>query len=301
MVKCSDGELIKELSSRLEAKDKAYEALMLVTKKVEALNQKLLDSEKVKSQFLSNIRNEINNPLTAVLSMCELLLSPGNSLDQKDLRSAFSMMHRESFKLNFQLRNIFIAAELEAGEAQLSPAEVDVIPFFATVIDSFRQTAAEKGIVIRFNPDENVKASAGFHTDAEKLERVIANLVSNAIEFSPAGFPVEVGASFDEGNLSISVSDSGPGIDEEEQLLIFERFRQLNTGPTKEHAGHGLGLSIVKALVEFLSGKLRVASRKGAGSVFSFVIPPLHAAHAEPYSPEGNDFFFGDGLEGERF
>lgn len=299
MLKQSDEELIKELSSRLKAKDRAYEALMVVTRKIEALNDKLVESEKVKSQFLSNIRNEINNPLTSVLSMCELFLF-GEGGDPAELQAAIKTIHNEAFVLNFQLRNIFMAAELEAGEASISPAEVNIVKFVDSVVESFRHSCA-KGCDILTAFDGALKEKPMFTTDAEKLERILSNLVSNAVEFSPAGSRVDVSAAMRKGGLSVTVSDRGPGIDACDTPLIFERFRQLQTGSTKAHAGQGLGLTITKALVELLNGILDVKSEKGSGTVISFSVPAMVSAKADPFSAEGNDFFFNEGAGSERF
>ncbi len=116
MKKLTDSELIEELNKRFKENEKAFNALKIMTKKLENLNAKLHDSETLKSSFLSNIKNEINNPLTSILLMSKELIS-GEPLDAETLSSLGRVIHSEAFSLNSQLRNIFAAAEFESGNA----------------------------------------------------------------------------------------------------------------------------------------------------------------------------------------
>ncbi|MEK6759513.1 MAG: HAMP domain-containing sensor histidine kinase [Deltaproteobacteria bacterium] len=299
MVDLSDEEIIKELSRRLESKDMAYHDLMALTKKLGTLNDKLLESEKARSSFLSNIRNEINNPLTSVLTMCELITAEGGPTDYESLRSAVVTIYKEAFGLNFQLRNIFAAAELEAGDSPLSISKVDLDTLFKGIIDSYALRAREKNLRIDLSCDLD---DGAFGTDPEKLEWVLFNLLSNAIEYSDDGKIVDVKAVKKDGVLTISIRDCGAGIAPKDQSAIFERFRQLDTGSTKAHGGHGLGLSITKASAELLGGTIDVTSRKGEGSTFTVTIPESAAESQDgSYATYGNNFFFEDNGESERF
>lgn len=295
-----DDEIINELMRRLKAKDKACHDLTAMTKKLAALNERLLESEKVKSHFLSNIRNEINNPLTSVLTMCELILSSDGpmELDAETCRSLVGTIRKEAFSLNFQLRNIFAAAELEAGEGVLSISALDLATLMKSTVEAFRHRAAEKKINISTNLTDEVR-NHFFRTDPEKLQCVLSNLLANAIEFSHEERPVTVKAWKDGGELKVSVTDYGIGIEERDQGAIFERFRQLETGSTKHHGGHGLGLSIIKSSLELLGGTISVVSRKGAGAVFTVTVPEMAGEEASVFSVDGNEFFFG--TDGERF
>lgn len=297
----SDRELTEELARRLRQKDEAYSALMALTKKLEVLNGRLAESEKVKSHFLSNIRNEINNPLTSVLTMCDFLISnPG--LDQETLKSAVCTIHKEAFSLNFQLRNIFAAAELEAGESAVNISKTEIPSLVRGIADAFRHKALEKMVQVSIDIQER-NGCFVFRADPEKLEWVVSNLLSNAIEYSPAGEVVEVKAWQDENVLYVSVADRGAGIDREDQEAIFERFRQLDTGLAKRHGGHGLGLSITKAALELLSGRITVSGKKGEGAVFTVSVPEANVQTdgGEVLSVDGNNFFFDENGAGERF
>lgn len=293
-----DLELIEELRQRLEAKDRAYSELAAVTAKLEELNRKLVESEELKSSFLSNIRNEINNPLTSVLTMSELIISGEELPDADTLKSIAGLIHKDSFSLNFQLRNVFAAAELEAGEAEPSSTNTDVGSVLNDSISSLARNASDKGVRVAFDISEELK-TAPFRTDAEKLHRIFLNLLANAIEYSNEGGEVKASVWLDSGKLLLTVRDFGAGIDKKDHRVIFERFRQLDSGATKRHAGHGLGLSIVKASVELLGGAISVESSAGKGALFTVVLPESEASGAGDFLSDGTEFF--DSAESERF
>src|SRR3990170_4475524 len=293
-----DLELIEELRQRLEAKDRAYSELAAVTAKLEELNRKLVESEELKSSFLSNIRNEINNPLTSVLTMSELLISGDEPPDADTLKSIAGLIHKDAFSLNFQLRNVFAAAELEAGEAEPSFTNTDVGSILSDSISSLARCASDKGVRVAFDISEELK-SAPFRTDAEKLHRIFLNLLANAIEYSNEGGEVRASAWRDSEKLFLTVRDFGAGVDKKDHKVIFERFRQLDSGATKHHAGHGLGLSIVKASVELLGGTISVESSAGKGSLFTVALHESEPSGTGDFLSEGTEFF--DSAESERF
>lgn len=298
MDKLTDKEIIEELHKRLQAKDKANNDLLVVTKKLETMNAKLLESEKLKSHFLSNIRNEINNPLTSVLTSCQLVVTDDGSLDTETIKLVVSTIYKEAFSLSFQLHNIFAAAELEAGDPSFSVSTVEVRSLVKGVVDSFHHRAAEKKLTVAVEGQDVV-----FSTDPEKLELVVSNLLCNAIEYSPEGKHIEINLKRDAlERLIVSVKDGGIGIDKANHDVIFERFKQIDTGVTKSHLGHGLGLSIVKAIVDLMYGAITVDSAKGAGATFTLTLPESKSdGMPGAFSSDGNEFFFKDGVESEKF
>ena len=293
-----DLELIEELRTRLEAKDRAYGELAAVTAKLEELNRKLVESEELKTSFLSNIRNEINNPLTSVLAMSELITGGDELPDERTLKSIAALIHKDAFSLNFQLRNVFAAAELEAGEAEPAFTNTDIGSVLNDSISSLARRAFDKGVRVAFDISEELK-SAPFRTDAEKLHRIFLNLLANAIEYSRDGGEVMASAWRDSGKLLLTVRDFGAGIDKKDHRVIFERFRQLDSGATKRHGGHGLGLSIVKSSVELLGGTISLESAPEKGALFTVALPEAEQSGAVDFLSEGTEFF--DSAESERF
>jgi signal transduction histidine kinase len=296
MRKLSDAELIEELKQRFEEKEKALYDLRVMTRSLEKVNRKLQDSESLKTNFLSNIKNEINNPLTSILGLSQQL-AKSLTLDLATVNSVAGMIYGEAFSLDFQLRNIFSAAELEAGEEVVAVATVDIIHLLSNAIESFKPRADEKRVDIKLIYDwmgsQNNELS--FKTDPGKLQIIFMNVLANAIEFNVEDGHVEVKVFKEAAELVVSVEDSGIGIDKADQEIIFDRFVQLDSGTTKSHRGHGLGLSITRALLDFINGRIHVKSTKDKGSVFQINIPEsTAAAGADIFSSDGNEFMFDD-------
>jgi signal transduction histidine kinase len=293
-----DNESIKELKKRFQEKNKALYDLRALTRKLEAVNKKLQESEALKSNFLSNIRNEINNPLTAIMGLSKQLISPGEQLDSETVLTVANMIHSESFNLDFQLRNIFAAAEIEAGENELGISKVNICKLILDTIEVFSHKSGEKKVSIRFFNEcsDDTGNEFFFRTDSLKLNVILYNLLSNSIEYSSENGSVDLKAYLTDGHLNISVADTGEGLDKSEQELIFDRFKQLDTGTMKSHRGHGLGLSVTKSLIEFLNGTIAVSSNRCQGSIFTVTIPESDQ-EVDALSVVSNEFLF----EEERF
>ena len=199
----TDDELIKELEGRFAFNQKALTDLQEMTKKLESMNAKLQDSETVKSHFLSNIRNEINNPLTSIMGLSQqCLCSPGES---DRCSSIARMIYHEAFTLDFQLQNIFVAAELEVGEADPAFANVDVSTIIDRVVESFEFQINEKQMVVKADR----KKPLAFSTDARMVRLILANLLGNAVEFGAEGGRVDVTVQAGDGMLKLIVKDDG--------------------------------------------------------------------------------------------
>jgi signal transduction histidine kinase len=289
MERISDEELITELKRRFEDNERALHDLRVMTRKLEHVNRKLQESETMKSNFLSNIRNEMNNPLTAIMGLAQRLME-GAAVDAE---AVASLIFAESFDLDFQLKNIFAAAELEAGEAVVSLSNVDVRGLADKVVSSLAHRSAAKKLDLEVDcryPDPS-REDLFFRTDPEKLHLILVNLLANAVEFSREGQRVLVRVALEEGALMISVQDFGAGLREEERSAIFDRFHQLESGSVKSHRGHGLGLSVTKSLLDLLEGSLSVTSEEGKGSEFLVTVPEA-AGGGDVLSEEANEFIF---------
>lgn len=290
----SDDVLLEELKRRFLDNKKALYDLMKMNEKIEKLNVKLAESERLKSDFLSNVRNEINNPLTSILGLSREIASAKKDEQTKQLMA--QSIYDEAFELDFQLRNIFIAAELEAGETQLNISRVDVAAFIKNLVNAFSRKARKKSLTMAFACCGAQPEDQGllFNTDAEKLHRALANLLANAIEYNNEGKTVHIEARQENGALRVSIADEGIGVPKQERERLFDRFHQLDRGSTKKHRGHGLGLSTTKALVEMLGGKVSVADADGGGCVFHVTVPEASGAGNSVLSEDGNEFLFGN-------
>jgi len=291
----TDEELLNELTTRLAQSRKAFSDLSVVNLKLIEMNRRLELSESLKSNFLSNIRNEINNPLNAIIGLGGQLVAMAQS--GGDLSSLATMICSEAINLDFQLRNIFIAAELEAGEIDPHVAKVNVVAVVSDAVESFRHGAIRKAVFIEMEPSQEVCML--FATDAEKLQIIVSNLLANAVEYSPEGGIVSISTKIDaDGWLELTVKDHGPGMDQAQQKHIFDRFVQLETGATRSHPGQGLGLSIVKALADLLQGTIALHSAPGEGTHFTIALPAISIMENESvFADGGNLFIFDDPSE----
>lgn len=287
MKRLTDDELIKELEERFAFNQKALEDLREMTGKLETMNAKLQESEALKSHFLSNIRNEINNPLTSIMGLSQqCLCNPG---DSERCDSVARMIYHEAFTLDFQLQNIFIAAELEAGEADPAFAHVDISTIIDRVVEAHEFQSREKNMTVTADREKPLP----FSTDARMVRLILTNLLGNAIEFGFEEGHINVSAETADGSLHLVVEDDGKGIPKVDQETIFDRFRQLESGTTKSHRGHGLGLSIVRSLVDMLNGELELESDLEKGCKVVIRLPEPDAV-VRDVAQEGNMFIFDD-------
>ncbi|MGC8823084.1 MAG: sensor histidine kinase [Bacteroidales bacterium] len=292
MSRLTDQELIEELQRRFEENRKTIQELKELTEELKIVNKKLEESEALKSHFISNITNEIINPFTSILGLSRSILSVKKE-NWKKVISMVALIHSEAFNLDFQLRNIFLAAKIEAGEIYPEILNVDLKNLVKSVIDSFRIEAKKKNLSFEFNFEIIPEKGDVFYfkTDPEKVKLAIANLISNAIKFSYEDGKIIVRVWKDEEMVHISVQDFGTGISEANQKIIFDRFKRLDSGINSLNRGHGLGLSINKAVIDLLQGKISIKSEINKGATFTISIPEAKTNIAG-FSADGNEFLF---------
>lgn len=294
MSKLTDQELIDELQKRFEENKKTIQELKDLTEELKIVNKKLEESEALKSHFISNITNEIINPFTSILGLSRNILAVKKE-NWKKVISMVALIHSEAFNLDFQLRNIFLAAKIEAGEIYPEILNVDLKSLVRNVIDTFRIEAKKKNISIELLFD--IKPEKGiifyFKTDPEKIKLSLANLISNALKFSYDDNKVIVKVWKENDFVHISVQDFGTGISEANQKIIFDRFKRLDSGINSLNRGHGLGLSINKAVIDLLQGKISIKSEVNKGATFTISVPEAKTNIAG-FSADGNEFIFDD-------
>jgi signal transduction histidine kinase len=292
MTRLTDKELLIELDKRISSSSILLEQQEKLLQELEHVNKQLVESETVKSQFLSNIRNEINNPLTAILGLAKSLANSFNN-EVTVIRNG-KLIYEEAFDLNFQLNNVFIAAELESGEFVPEIGFANIKELVDQVLEDFKHKSAENKLTVSI---ENNLENNIYRTDSGKIHTIITNLFSNAIKFNHPNQSIIVKLNKIGQELCITIQDFGIGIELEDQTKIYDRFRQLQSGMTKEYGGHGLGLSIVKELLNLLKGRIVLESELNRGSSFSIFIP--EAAEQEDLNTTlgGNEFIFEGGDE----
>lgn len=288
----TNDQLLEVLKARFQQNEESLDKLQQLTRELQKANEHLEESEAMKSQFLSNIRNEINNPFASILALARSI----SSLEQGEMEKAHkmaSLIYAEAAQLDFQLRNIFCAAEIEAGDLHPELEPVHVQSVLEEVMANFSGRAGKKQLVVQLG--NTLPENYTFVTDEYKFRLAVSNLLANAIEFTEtAGSEIHIAAEETGEQLIIRVTDQGPGLNEEEVRLIFSRFRQLQSGSTKTHRGHGLGLSVAAACLELLNGTLDVERTGNTGSTFMITLPKA-ALPTEEGLMGSEDIMFEDG------
>jgi two-component system, OmpR family, phosphate regulon sensor histidine kinase PhoR len=228
--------------------------------------------EQVKTDFVSTVSHQLRAPLTSIYGFAETLLRNDVLFGDEERRTFLRYVVTESERLAAIVDTLLNVARLEAGDLEVELVPTDVRAVVDDSVALLRQTAPENGYELVVDlPPEPVAAEA----DAEKLRQVLANLLDNAIKFSPAGAKVTVSARAmrDRGTVEFEVADEGIGIPHAEQQLIFSKFYRSSDLELQEGAGAGLGLFIARGLVSAMGGDMRVSSLEGRGSTFAFELP----------------------------
>lgn len=293
----SDRELVEELSRRIEISRETVAELQALNEELHGVNEKLKESEALKSHFISNITNEIINPFTSIIGLSRSILSVDKE-GWKKVISMVALIHSEAFNLDFQFRNIFFAAKFEAGEEQPSITNSDLIDIIQSTIEGFKYELRKRKHEVRLtlHLESGGYDSSGnfpYKTDASYVRLVLSNLLSNAINFSTEPrSTIEVGAHVDgDRRFTLTVRDYGVGIYRERQADIFDRFIRADNTISSVSRGHGLGLSVCRAITEMLDGRLEVESSLGSGALFIFSIPESEEL-TDVYADEGDGIFF---------
>ena len=262
--------------------------------KINEMQEKLTESESLKSHFISNITNEIINPFASILGLSQNIMALKDDEIEK-AKSIADLIYMEAFQLDFDLKNIFMAAKIEAGEIDPEVVNVDVDKLVSSAIDQFKYEIRRKKIefVYDFKINKELNKIYYFKTDPEKLKLIVANLISNAIKFSDDSSMVFVTSWLENDLLNVSVKDSGKGIDKDKIQEIFDRFKQLDSTIHSLNRGYGLGLSVTRALIEILNGQIVIAKSDSGGSIFTISIPQSDL-DAKDISEDENEVFFGE-------
>jgi len=257
--------------------------LRILNLQLKAETERAQEADRLKSQFLANMSHEIRTPLTVIDGAAHLLQKNSFSLEERELLA----MIRDSDKQLLQLINAILdLARIESGETKVVKKEFLLKETVKNIISGFEFEARKKGVEIEMICPRHLPSMIS--TDEGKLTQILSNLISNALRFTEKG-RVEVKLN-KESNFSIqfSVEDTGIGIPEEKLSLIFSKFYQMNGTIGRERGSVGLGLTIVKELVDLLGGRMEVKSKPGKGSLFCFSLPCVFSKERVVPDRDGN-------------
>jgi signal transduction histidine kinase/ActR/RegA family two-component response regulator len=245
----------------------------------EAKRQQLLESEqearkmaedanRLKDEFLATVSHELRTPLSSISGWAKLL-RVGN-LDDAQAARAFETIERSAHSQNQLINDLLDVSRIITGKMSLDISLLQLGPVIEAAVEKVRPAAEAKGICLNALLDSAERVSG----DADRLQQVVWNLLSNAIKFAPKGGRVEVRLERVNSQVEITVADNGKGINPKFLPYVFDRFRQEEGGASRRQGGLGLGLSIVRHLVELHGGTVRAASKGlGKGATFTVVLP----------------------------
>ncbi|HEX8551470.1 MAG TPA: PAS domain S-box protein [Abditibacteriaceae bacterium] len=227
------------------------------------------DASRTKDEFLAVVSHELRTPLNAILGWANLLNS--GRLDEEGRVQALETIERNARSQAQLIEDLLDVSRIMTGNLRMELQPLAIVPIIEAAIDGVRPAAEAKQIRLRMLLDPWAGPVAG---DATRLQQVVWNLLSNAVKFTPRGGSIDVSLERLDSHVQIEVTDSGEGIAPDFLPYIFDRFRQADSGTTRRHSGLGLGLSIVRQLVELHGGTVSVQSEgEGQGTTFSVQLP----------------------------
>ncbi len=240
---------------------------------LEAAYETLKAYQQWQESFFADVNHEMRTPLTLILASIEML---PDRPDRKEAASEPSPqienLRTQSRRLLNLINNLLYISKLDAGKVEIYYRQDHFVRWAEGIVSSFLPMAAQKSLFLVFeNPDELPEA---LYFDAEKMERVLGNLVMNALKFTPAG-GVTVSCRREGEAILVSVSDTGVGIPEAQLPHLFGRFSNIGSATERRYQGTGIGLSMASEIVKYHGGVMRVRSRVGEGTVFEFTLPIL--------------------------
>lgn len=249
---------------------KTNETIRAMYKELESKTEKLKSLDKLKSEFVSTVSHELRTPLTIIKEGAALvydkILGEINPDQKETLKDVLGQVERLSNIIN----GLLDISKLEAGKVKLEFQALEPAELIQNVVRSFQVKAKSKSIGLSFEPSEGMLPKV--EADEEKLVQILTNLVGNAVKFTPENGKIVIRAKESGGEVEISVSDTGPGVTEDNLLRLFNKFEQFGRTAGPGEKGTGLGLAITKELVQLHGGRIWAESKVGEGSTFRFTV-----------------------------
>jgi len=267
--------MVEDVTVVREAQDKLGEAL----ESQRSANATLEKLDRTKTEFLSIVSHEFRTALTGIQGFSELIRDGG--LEPDEVRAYGGYIFNDADRVNRLIGDLLDLDRMESGRMSIRTADVDINEVLS---DSIARAGSSPSVEFKADLDPRLPIVVG---DRDRLVQVVSNLVNNAVKYSPDGGTVTLSSRAEGGFALVSVTDTGVGIPPDEISHVFERFRRVRSGAAQSIPGTGLGLTIVKQIVEMHAGKIWVESAVGHGSAFHFTLPlaaenvtPLQRRHA---------------------
>ena len=239
--------------------------------------EELRQNEQLKDEMLQNLSHELRTPLTFVKGYVDLLLDDGMGELNDAQREALEIVTDRANVITRIISDVVVPQHIDASN--LSLQELHIVDLLQTAVSGHQLTLQTQGFSMVFNRPEGSPKVRG---DQERIVQAIDNLINNAVKFSPKGGTITVGLAVRKDEVEIVVADQGIGVEKEKQNRIFDRFFQADGSTEREYGGIGIGLAIVKQIVEAHGGRIWVESEQGQGSSFYITLPKIPEAFAQP-------------------
>lgn len=239
--------------------------------KLQLAKEKAEELDKLKTSFLANLSHEIRTPMNAIIGFSNMLADTGLSVN--DRKEYIALIKNSGINLMNLINDIIDISKIEAGQLELERSDLQLSDLLNEILAIFNREKIEKEkqlieIILELPPKE----IDIFNTDMVRLKQIFVNLLGNALKFTDKGY-IKFGYQLEENSVKFFVSDTGIGIPQDKQNLIFDRFQQVDNSYTREYGGTGLGLTISRKLVEMMGGYIFLESETGKGSTFFFTLP----------------------------
>jgi len=234
--------------------------------------QEALQYDKIKTEFFANISHELRTPINIIFSAIQVLNLKLDECGSAKLHmdNYLSMVKQNCYRLLRLVNNLIDITKIDSGFLNIQTNNYDIVSIVENITLSVAQYIENRNISLVFDTNAEEKIMA---FDPDKMERIILNLLANAVKFTPEGGEIAVTITDQEDTVSISVKDTGIGIPEDKLKVIFERFRQVDKTLSRNREGSGIGLSLVKSLIELHDGTIDLSSEYGKGSEFIITLP----------------------------
>ncbi len=233
--------------------------------------------EQMKDDFTNMVVHELRAPLTAMKGAASLMSKDDTPIEKEDQKKLLKIINEQSNRLLDEVSSILVAAKLESGRFTIMPSPGNLEQTIRERVDFFLPQALAKRIKLELHFENNLPQ---LQFDALRVSQVINNLVSNSLKFTPPDGSITINAKSDSQHVTISVSDTGPGIPKDKQSLLFSKFYQASNSSGAK--GTGIGLFIAKGIVEAHGGSIHVESQEGKGTTFLFTLPITHVTQQSP-------------------
>ena len=259
-------ELGKIMKMQTEALQKGITEVERANRIIKKQNKKIIASDKIKTEFLSNISHELRTPLNSIIGFSELLMHPKTGTLNKKQQEFIKDIQSEGIRLLGMINEILDMTKIESGTVALNLREFDIFQAITETLNILKPLYEKRQIKIILEC-----ANIIIKADYLKIRQILFNIISNGIKYSPINGTIEINTKATKKNLIIKIKDNGCGIEKKDQRKIFKKFEQIEA---KENST-GLGLTITKELVKLHGGKIKLNSEKDKGAEFIIILPVL--------------------------